>query len=32
MGTIVETTVLRHLFAYYYRDTPDIVYWRDAAS
>jgi len=32
MGTIVETTVLRHLFAYYYRDTPEIVYWRDAAS
>jgi uncharacterized protein len=32
MGTIVETTVLRHLFAYYYRDTPEIVYWRDAVS
>ncbi|MFP4350690.1 MAG: ATP-binding protein [Desulfococcaceae bacterium] len=32
MGTIVETTVLRHLFACYYRDTPEIVYWRDAAS
>jgi len=32
MGTIVETTVLRHLFAYYYRDTPEIVYWRDAAT
>ena len=32
MGTIVETTVLRHLFAYYYRDTPKIVYWRDAAT
>jgi len=32
MGTIVETTVLRHLFAYYYRDTPQIVYWRDAAT
>ena len=29
MGKIVETTVLRHLFAYYYRDTPEIVYWRD---
>lgn len=32
MGVIVETSVLRHLFAYYYRDTPDIVYWRDAAT
>jgi predicted AAA+ superfamily ATPase len=32
MGTIVETTVLGHLFAYYYRDTPEIVYWRDAAT
>ena len=29
MGTIVETTVLRHLYAYYYRDTPTIAYWRD---
>jgi predicted AAA+ superfamily ATPase len=29
MGTIVETTVLRHLYAYYYRDTPTISYWRD---
>lgn len=32
MGLIVETTVLRHLFAHYYRDTPEIVYWRDAAT
>ena len=32
MGTIVETTVLRHLFAYHYRDHPQIVYWRDAAT
>jgi len=32
MGTIAETTVLRHLYAYYYRDTPEIVYWRDPAS
>ena len=32
MGTIVETTVLRHLYAYYYRDTPEIVYWRDPLS
>jgi len=29
MGTIVETTVLRHLVAYHYRDTPELVYWRD---
>jgi uncharacterized protein len=29
MGDIVETTVLRHLFAYYYRDSPRISYWRD---
>jgi len=29
MGVIVETTVLRHLYAYYYRDTPEILYWRD---
>jgi hypothetical protein len=32
MGTIVETTVLRHLYAYYYQDTPEIVYWRDAVT
>ena len=32
MGGIVETTVLRHLYAYYYRDTPEIIYWRDAAT
>lgn len=32
MGMIVETTVLRHLYAYHYRDTPQIAYWRDAAS
>lgn len=32
MGTIAETTVLRHLFAYYYRDIPKIVYWRDAIT
>ncbi len=32
MGTIVETTVLRHLYAYYYRDTPEIAYWRDART
>lgn len=32
MGIIVETTVLRHLYAYHYRDTPQIAYWRDAAT
>ncbi|MBN1140328.1 MAG: ATP-binding protein [Deltaproteobacteria bacterium] len=32
MGAIVETTVLRHLYAYYYRDTPEIAYWRDPIS
>jgi uncharacterized protein len=32
MGKIVETTVLRHLYAYYYQDTPAIVYWRDAKT
>ncbi len=32
MGMIVETTVLRHLLAYYYRDVPRLSYWRDAAT
>jgi len=32
MGKIVETTVLRHLYAFYYRDTPEIIYWRDPVS
>jgi hypothetical protein len=32
MGKIVETTVLRHLYAFYYRDTPEIVYWRDSSN
>ena len=32
MGMIVETTVLRHLVAYYYRDTPQVVYWRDTKT
>jgi len=32
MGMVVETTVLRHLYAYYYRDTPEVLYWRDPAS
>ncbi len=29
LGKIVETTILRHLFAYYYRDTPTLSYWND---
>jgi uncharacterized protein len=32
MGAIVETTVLRHLFAYHYRDTPTLAYWRDSRT
>lgn len=32
MGIIVETTVLRHLYAYYYRDRPQVVYYRDPKS
>lgn len=32
MGTIVETTVLRHLYAYHYRDVPQTLYWRDSAT
>ena len=32
MGPVVETTVLRHLYAYYYRDNPKVVYWRDSAK
>lgn len=32
MGLIVETTVLRHFYAYTYRDRPQIVYWRDAVT
>ena len=32
MGLIVETTVLRHLYVYYYHDTPEIAYWRAAAT
>lgn len=31
-GIIVETAVLRHLYAYYYRDTPRLTYWRNAAT
>ncbi len=32
MGMIVETTVLRHLIAYYYKDVPRISYFRDAKT
>jgi len=32
LGLIVETAVLRHLFAYYYHDVPKIGYWREAGS
>jgi predicted AAA+ superfamily ATPase len=32
MGLIVETAILRHLYAYSYLDTPRITYWRDAAT
>jgi len=32
MGKIVETTILRHLYTYYYRDTPRIGYWRDTKT
>ena len=31
-GIIVETAVLRHLYAYYYRETPRITYWRNAVT
>lgn len=32
MGTVIETTVLRHVIAYHYRDLPTFGYWRDAAT
>ncbi|MHC1699752.1 MAG: ATP-binding protein [Humidesulfovibrio sp.] len=32
MGCIVETTVLRHVFAYHYRDNPTISYWRNSST
>ena len=32
MGVVVETTVLRHLIAFLYRDTPKVSYWRDAKT
>jgi predicted AAA+ superfamily ATPase len=28
-GDIVETAVLRHLYAYHYRETPRITYWQE---
>ncbi|UCF94656.1 MAG: hypothetical protein JSW39_11025 [Desulfobacterales bacterium] len=27
-----KTTVLRHLYVYYYGETPQIAYWRDAVT
>jgi len=32
MGNIVETAVLRHLYAYHYPDLPRIAYWRDSST
>jgi hypothetical protein len=32
MGLIVETTVLRHLFAFHAWETPRLGYWRDSAT
>jgi predicted AAA+ superfamily ATPase len=29
LGKVVETSVLRHLYAYHYLDTPKIVFWRE---
>lgn len=29
MGLVVETAVLRHLYAFYYKDMPRVAYWRD---
>ena len=29
---IVETTVFRHLYAFTYQETPEVAYWRDAAT
>lgn len=29
LGLVVETTVLRHLIAFLYRDTPKVAYWRE---
>lgn len=32
VGSMVETTILRHLYAYHYQDVPTISYWRDAVT
>jgi predicted AAA+ superfamily ATPase len=32
LGKVVESSVLRHLYAYHYLDTPQIVYWREART
>jgi hypothetical protein len=32
LGIIVETAVLRHLFAYSYLDSPRVAYWRDSKT
>ncbi|HSK80004.1 MAG TPA: ATP-binding protein [Thermoanaerobaculia bacterium] len=32
LGKVVETSVLRHLHAYHYLDTPTSVYWRDTRT
>jgi hypothetical protein len=32
MGVIVETTVLRHVFAFHYWDRPQVGYWRESAT
>jgi len=32
MGSIVETTVLRHLYTFFYQQTPTLSYWRDSAT
>lgn len=32
MGVIAKTTIHRHLYSFYYRDVPEIVYWRDPAT
>lgn len=29
LGVVVETTVLRHLIAFHYQDTPRVMYWRE---
>jgi len=32
LGLLVETTVLRHLWAFHYREQPGIGYWRDSKA